>query len=154
MPENTFSDFMSNRHFWTAAIALIIAQVLKVLFDYWRTRSWKKAILLSTGGMPSSHSALAAALTTSIGIYEGTGTPYFAVSMVLSLVVMYDAAGIRRAAGLQAEAINFIASKLEDRGIRLDTKLKEMLGHTPFEVFGGALLGFFVTLIIHHFSLL
>ena len=149
MPENNLSEILHNRHLWTALIALILAQILKVLFDYWRTSSWKKALFLSTGGMPSSHSALAVSLMVSIGINEGFGTPYFAVSAVLSLVVMYDAAGIRRAAGLQAEAINFIFLKLEDQGLKLDRKLKEMLGHTPIEVMAGGFLGFVVAMLVH-----
>jgi len=127
---------------------MALAQVLKVLFDRWRTKSWTKALLYSTGGMPSSHSALAVALTISIGLHEGFGTPLFAVSAVLAMVVMHDAAGIRRAAGKQAEALNFLFSKLEDQGIRFDTKLKELLGHRPIEVFAGGLLGLIVALAI------
>jgi len=127
---------------------MAIAQVLKVLFNRWRTKSWTTALFFSTGGMPSSHSALAVSLMVSIGINEGFGTPIFAISTVLALVVMHDAAGIRRAAGKQAEAINFLFSKLEDQGIKLDTKLKELLGHRPIEVFAGAVLGLVVAIII------
>jgi len=127
---------------------MAIAQVLKVLFDRWRTKSWTKALFFSTGGMPSSHSALAMALATSIGLGEGFGTPLFAISAVLAMVVMHDAAGIRRAAGKQAEAINFLFSKLEGQGIKLDIKLKELLGHNPIEVGAGALLGLVVAISI------
>jgi len=146
---NDITAFLANRHLLTALTALAIAQTLKVLFNRWRTKSWTKALFFSTGGMPSSHSALAMALATSIGINEGFGTPLFAISAVLALVVMHDAAGIRRAAGKQAGAINFLFSKLEDQGIKFDTKLKELLGHNPIEVFVGALLGFFVALTIN-----
>jgi len=131
---------------------MVLAQVFKGLFDYWRTRSWKKALFFSTGGMPSSHSALVVALAISIGEYEGFGTPLFAISTVLALVVMHDAAGIRRAAGQQAEAINFIFSKLENLGIKLDKRLKELLGHRPIEVFAGAILGILVALAINALS--
>ena len=148
MPDS-ITAFLSNRHLLTALTALAIAQTLKVLFDRWRTKSWTKALLFSTGGMPSSHSALAVALMVSIGIKEGFGTPIFAVSTVLALVVMHDAQGIRRAAGKQAEAINFLFSKLEDQGIKLDTKLKELLGHRPIEVFAGAVLGLVVALVVN-----
>ena len=129
--------------------ALVIAQILKVFFDYWRTKSWKYAMLTSTGGMPSSHSALVVAVMISVGIYEGFGTPIFALSVTLALVVMHDAAGIRRAAGKQAEAINFLFSKLEMQGIKLDKKLKELLGHHPLEVIAGAVLGIAVALAMH-----
>jgi len=147
MIREAFADFLTNRHLLTALSALAIAQILKVLFDYWRTNSWKKALFFSTGGMPSSHSALAVAAMVSIGIYEGFGSALFAISAVLALVVMHDAQGIRRAAGKQAEAINFLFSKLEDQGITLDKKLKELLGHRPIEVMAGALLGLIIALL-------
>ena len=150
LPE-PITAFLSNRHLLTALAAMAFAQFLKVLFDRWRTKSWTTALFFSTGGMPSSHSALAVALMVSIGLHEGFGTPIFAASAGLALVVMHDAAGIRRAAGMQAEAINFLFSKLESQGIKLDTKLKELLGHRPIEVFAGAVLGLAVALGIEHF---
>ena len=149
MPNNPLPALLSNRHLLTALTAMMLAQILKVFFDRWRTKSWKKALFFSTGGMPSSHSALAAAAMMSIGYYEGFETPLFALSCVLALVIMHDAAGIRRAAGKQAEAINFIFSKLEDQGIKLDKKLKELLGHRPIEVIAGAILGIVVALLIY-----
>lgn len=148
MTDNSITTLLANRHLLTALAAMAMAQILKVLFDRWRTKSWTKALFFSTGGMPSSHSALSMAVATSIGINEGFGTPIFALAAVLALVVMHDAAGIRRAAGKQAEAINFLFSKLEDQGIKLDTKLKELLGHRPIEVFAGAILGLVVALSI------
>ncbi|MCL2372734.1 MAG: divergent PAP2 family protein [Defluviitaleaceae bacterium] len=140
-------EFLTNRHLLTALTATAIAQVLKTLFDYWRTGSWKKALFFSTGGMPSSHSATAVALMVSVGLYEGFGTTTFAISAVLAVVVMHDAAGIRRAAGHQAEALNFIFSKLESQGLKFDKTLKELLGHRPIEVFAGAILGLVVALV-------
>ena len=136
-----FGAFLTNRHMLTALAALILAQILKIFFDYWRTKSWQKAVLFSTGGMPSSHSSLTTSIAVSIGLYEGFDTTLFAVSAVLALVVMHDAQGIRRDAGKQAEAINFIFSKLEDQGIKLDKRLKELLGHRPIEVMAGGILG-------------
>jgi acid phosphatase family membrane protein YuiD len=146
MQEGHISALLSNIPLWTALFAMLLAQCLKVLTDYWRTKSWQKALFFSTGGMPSSHSALAAALATSIGLRVGFGTSAFSISTVVTLVVMYDAAGIRRAAGKQAEAINFLFSILEDQGIKLDKKLKELLGHTPIEVAAGAVLGILIAL--------
>ena len=144
---DAFAAFLTNRHMLTALVALILAQILKTFFEYWRTNSWQKALLFSTGGMPSSHSSLATSLAVSIGLYEGFDTTLFAVSAVLALVVMHDAQGIRRAAGQQAEAINFLFSKLEGQGIKLDKKLKELLGHRPIEVMAGAILGLIVTAV-------
>ena len=146
-----FAAFLTNRHLLTALVAMVIAQVLKVFFDYWRTKSWQKALLFSTGGMPSSHSSLVFALAVSVGLYEGFGTTAFAVCAVLALVIMHDAQGIRRAAGQQAEAINFLFSKLEDQGIKLEKKLKELLGHQPIEVVAGAFLGLVVALVAFFF---
>jgi hypothetical protein len=143
-----FAEFITNRHLLTGLFAMALAQVLKVLFDYWFTRSWKKALFTSPGGMPSSHSALTVSLMVSVGIYEGFGTTLFAISAALALVVMYDAAGVRRAAGEQAKAINILFDRLEDRGLKLDKKLKEILGHRPIEVIAGAVLGLTVALII------
>lgn len=140
---------LTNRHLLTAIAALAVAQMLKVLFEYWQSGSWQKALLFSTGGMPSSHSSLAVAAMVSIGLHEGFETPIFALAAVLALVVMHDAAGIRRAAGKQAEAINFLFSKLEGQGIKLDNKLKELLGHHPIEVFFGGLLGLLVAVGVH-----
>ncbi|MCL2364596.1 MAG: divergent PAP2 family protein [Defluviitaleaceae bacterium] len=136
------------RHLFTAMLATSLAQIFKVIIEYWVTRSWKKALIVSPGGMPSSHSALTVALMVSIGIYEGVNTAFFAISACLALVVMYDAAGVRRAAGEQAKAINLLFDKLEDRGLRLDKRLKELLGHRPIEVFAGALLGLMVALSV------
>ena len=143
---SSLAELAVNRHLLTALAAMILAQILKTIFDYWRTGSWKTALFVSTGGMPSSHSALAVAATVSIGMYEGFGTSIFALAAVIALVVMHDAAGIRRAAGKQAEAINFLFSKLENQGIKFDKKLKELLGHRPIEVIAGAILGIAVAI--------
>lgn len=133
--------FLMNRHLLTAIAGLVLAQILKVFFDYWRTKSWRAAMLTSTGGMPSSHASTVVALMFSIGVYEGFDTTLFALSAVLAIVVMHDAQGIRRAAGKQAQAINFLFSRLEKQGIKMDSKLKELLGHSPLEVIAGAILG-------------
>jgi len=141
---NPFAALISNVPLITAVIALALAQIFKVLVDYWRTKSWRTALFISTGGMPSSHSALVTSLALSIGIRHGFGTPLFAICAVIAMVVMYDAAGVRRAAGKQAEAINFIFEKMIDQGYTLDEKLKVLLGHKPIEVIAGGLLGLIV----------
>jgi acid phosphatase family membrane protein YuiD len=124
-----------------------LAQIIKVLIERWRTGSWKTALFLSTGGMPSSHSALSVALMLSLGFKQGFDTPIFAICAVFAMIVCYDAAGVRRAAGNHAEAINFLFDKLEDQGIAFDKKLKELLGHKPVEVLGGAILGVMAAII-------
>jgi hypothetical protein len=137
-------DIFYNQPLLSSLGAMVMAQAIKVLTEYWRTKSWRANLLTSTGGMPSSHSALVAALTVSIGLSSGFGTPLFAVTAIFSLVVMHDAAGVRRAAGKQAEAINILFSRLENQGLKLDKKLKELLGHSPVEVAAGAVFGILV----------
>ena len=107
---------------------------------------WK--FIVGSGGMPSSHSAVVAATAVSCGILYGFGSASFAVSTVLAIVVMRDAAGIRREAGKQAEAINAVTAELSKRKKNFaDYTLAELLGHTPFQVFVGALLGVLMALL-------
>ncbi|MCL2356121.1 MAG: divergent PAP2 family protein [Defluviitaleaceae bacterium] len=150
MPDG-FAELAANRHLITGIVGLVLAQILKIPYDLWRTKTFSLTMLTSTGGMPSSHSAFVVALMLSIGFYEGFGTPIFAVSAALAMVVMHDAAGVRRAAGLHAEAINFLYAKLQKHGIQPNHKLKEMLGHQPLEVLGGAILGIIVSVAAIHF---
>ena len=103
---------------------------------------------MGAGGMPSSHSAVVTSLTTTIAVEYGFDSPLFAISMILSLIVMYDAAGVRRAAGKQARILNqMINSKNMPNEVRQE-KLIELLGHTPFEVFIGALVGIVYALLV------
>lgn len=120
------------------------AQVLKVPLEYLRTRRWKIGLLFTTGGMPSSHSALIVATTYAIGLYVGFDSPLFALGVALTMIVTYDAAGVRRQAGMHAERINVLFDELL-KGHKLDEQeLREVLGHTPLEVTGGILWGILV----------
>jgi len=145
--DNPIAQIITNRHLITGIISLVTAQILKVFFHLWQNKTLKQSLLFSTGGMPSSHSSLAVSVMISIGIFEGFDSAMFALSAVLAMVVMHDAAGIRRAAGKQAEAINFLSRKLEKQGIHLDKNLKELLGHHPIEVLCGGLLGLLIALV-------
>ena len=134
-------QFFSNKIIGISALAWFVAQVIKIILDLIRTKSLDWRLITSSDGMPSSHSSFVTSLATSIGITQGFDSPMFAITFVLCMVVMYDAAGVRRAAGKQAAAINDIADILENYGFRMDESLKELLGHTPVEVAAGALLG-------------
>jgi acid phosphatase family membrane protein YuiD len=136
---------LHNSILWVSVFTCILAQLIKVFSEYLHTKEIKPRLLLSTGGMPSSHSAFVASITTSVGLAEGFDSNLFAVSLILSLIVMYDAAGVRRAAGKQASVINTIISDIEKLGIKIDEHLKELLGHSPVEVIGGAILGIFTS---------
>lgn len=130
-----------------ALLAWAIAQALKVILRSVEQRRLNLRTLADTGGMPSSHSALVMALTTSVGRLDGLGSSMFAVALVFSFVVMYDAQGVRRAAGRQAEVLNrLIEDVFGHRGVN-EGHLRELLGHTPIEVLVGAVLGIGVGLL-------
>jgi acid phosphatase family membrane protein YuiD len=136
-------SFLLNTPLVAALLATVLAQTLKVLLVLITERRMVLVRLLETGGMPSSHSAAVAALATSTGILYGWASPYFAIAAVFGSIVMYDATGIRRAAGMQAELINDLVNELAhlfDEGFQPQA-LKTLLGHTYPQVLVGALLG-------------
>ncbi|RMH72959.1 MAG: divergent PAP2 family protein [Gemmatimonadetes bacterium] len=118
-----------------------IAQALKVIFYWMNTKRLNFRRLTETGGMPSSHSSTVTALCTLVLLHEGLDSTLFGVTLVFSLIVMYDAAGLRRAVGKQASILNKIVEDMELNRRLPENRLKELLGHTPIEVFMGALLG-------------
>ena len=130
--------------------AWFTVQIFKFLSDSIKCKRINFKRFVETGGMPSSHSAVVTSLMTAIGLSEGFNSPMFAVSFVFSFIVMYDAAGVRRAAGKQAQILNQL---INSKQVKVDTneKLKELLGHTPVQVFVGAIYGIvvgYVTMII------
>ncbi len=128
--------------------AWFLAQVIKIPLDFLYTRRWNWALLLSVGGMPSSHSALLSSATLAIGLYYGFDNPLFALGVAITMVVTYDAAGVRRQAGIHAQRINVIFDEIL-RGHPFDqSELREVLGHTPLEVTGGVLLGIVVATLM------
>ncbi len=141
-------EFLSKSIIITSIIAWFIAQFLKVILVLIRDRKFDLERFIGSGGMPSAHSAFVVSLSVSVGITEGFGSAIFAVSMVLALIVMYDATGIRRAAGEQAKLLNQIVEKWGRKEFP-DIELKELLGHTPVQVIMGALVGILVALIRH-----
>ncbi len=123
-------------------------QLFKLIWDLVETKKFNFKRILGAGGMPSSHSAVVTSLTTMIGRAYGIESPIFAIAVVFSIVVMYDAAGVRRAAGKQAELLNKIVETPGLTGVEVSGKLVEVLGHTPKQVFVGALIGIIVGLIV------
>lgn len=128
--------------------AWALAQMIKVPYDYFRERRWNWSLLLQAGGMPSSHSALVVGITHAVGLYTGFNQPLFAVAFMITMVVVYDATGIRRQAGLHAALINAMINDLASGHPLKSERLKEVLGHTPLEAFGGVVLGLLVAQII------
>jgi acid phosphatase family membrane protein YuiD len=122
-------------------VAWTIAQTAKVIIYSVREHRLNLRVLAVTGGMPSSHSAIVMGMTTAVGKYAGVNSAAFAIAVIFSFVVMYDAAGLRRAAGRQAAILNRLVEDLVNmRGVQ-EAKLRELLGHTPVEVLVGAVLG-------------
>lgn len=146
---NFLIDFATNYVLVCAVVGWFSAQIIKCVRYIAKNRSFNFAVLMSSGGMPSSHSATVCALVTAVARLEGTGSVEFALAFVLAFIVMYDAAGVRRAAGEQARVLNRIAKELSNGDTRyLDKNLKELIGHTPLQVIMGALLGIVIPLIV------
>lgn len=132
-------SIFTNRSLMVPIFTWLVAQSFKFIFDLIKNKEVDFRKFISSGGMPSSHTAFTVSLTTIIGIHNGFGSDIFAVSTIFSLIVMADAAGLRRAAGKQAEVLNKLVNSNEH--IQLDKELKVLLGHTPIEVIVGAALG-------------
>ncbi len=122
-------------------------QAFKVIFDLVKTKKFNFKRIMGAGGMPSSHSAVVTTLSTMIGKEFGVESPMFAMSLIFACIVMYDAAGVRRAAGKQAKLLNKIVETPGLTGVEVSERLVEVLGHTPMQVVVGALIGIIVGLI-------
>ncbi len=139
--EDYIRDLSANIVLLASLTAWLLAQILKVIFFVIKNRKFDIERLVGAGGMPSSHSALVVALCCSIGIFDGISSNQFALAFIFACVVMYDAAGVRRAAGKQAKFLNELINEFLSGHAFNDLKFKELLGHTPLEVLAGALLG-------------
>lgn len=142
-------DILENSMLWTAILGWLAAQVIKFILVLITTKNFDFKRLVGSGGMPSSHSSIVMALSVSVGLSEGFSSAAFAICMIVSFVVMYDASGIRRAAGQHARILNELIKGKND----LETSgklLKELLGHSPVEVFAGALLGIAVAIAVFY----
>jgi uncharacterized protein len=134
--------------FWSGALGWTVASVLKIVVNWHRTRRVDFHYLTSLGGMPSAHSAMVSALTTSVGLREGFGSTIFVVALAFSIVIMFDASTVRRAAGLQATLLNQIVEVVRKEHHLPREKLREILGHTRVEVFAGLLVGVVVGIVV------
>jgi uncharacterized protein len=146
-----------NKGVYLALFSIGLAQGLKIPIHFFRKKEWRPELFFETGGMPSSHSAGVSSLTTYVALRQGMSTFDFALSLIYGLIVMYDAQGIRRQTGeltLRVNSMNELVEKIqEDQSVefkqKAPKKLKEMLGHQPEEVVGGALLGVLVGVAGH-----
>lgn len=154
-------ELLMNFPLWSAIAAIFFAQFVKVPIHFIATRKLNWALLTSTGGMPSSHSAAVTALSTGVALETGLASPIFAVSAVFAIITMFDATGVRRQAGEQAIVLNQLMSdfnrfveeaKVWQKKAEQEKRkeLKELLGHKPIEVFFGGLSGILLTLFLHY----
>ena len=142
-------EIAQNQVLLTGLLAWFVAQGLKVIFTVIVDRKIDLSRMFGLGGMPSSHSAVVCALATGCGLTCGFDSPEFAIAAILATVVMTDAAGVRRVAGKQAVQINLIVKQMIETGHGLTYEnMKELLGHTPFEVLVGAILGIILAFIV------
>lgn len=137
------SDLVHNEVLMSAALSWILAQIIKTIIHLSITKKFVPERLIGPGGMPSCHSAAVCAMVTALAINEGPGSYLVGVAGLLAIVVMYDATGVRRETGNQAKVLNEFIEMFKKNGSELsnDEKLKEFVGHTPFQVFCGAMLG-------------
>lgn len=143
-----FETILNNQILVVSVLACLIAQGLKFFIELVRHGKVSLRFLVTTGGMPSAHSALVGALATGIGLTKGWSSPEFAIASLFAVIVMYDAAGVRQAAGKQARILNQIVDEFFQDGKQFDEeRLKELLGHTPFQVLVGLALGISISVL-------
>ena len=143
-----FGDILGNQVLLVALAACFLAQGLKFAIGLIREGEINLHWLFSTGGMPSAHSALVTALATGVGQTKGWGSTEFAIACLFAVIVMYDASGVRQAVGKQAKILNQILDDMFQEGKEFnEERLKELLGHTPFQVLMGLALGIITALV-------
>ena len=144
---NDLQKVVTNKYIYIPLIVWFCIQTFKVIYELIKTKKFDFKRIMGAGGMPSSHSAVVTSLATLIGKNEGLDTPLFALSVVFAMIVMYDAAGVRRAAGKQARLLNKLVETPGLSGVQVQERLVEVLGHTPLQVLVGAIIGIAAGLI-------
>lgn len=145
---HTFDGILVNHVVICSLVAWFIAQALKIPLYYRVEHRWQWNRFVGSGGMPSSHTSMVVALSITVGALNGFDSALFGICLVLAMIVMYDATGVRREAGTQATVINQILKDVLINGKRIsDEELKELVGHTPFEVLGGFFVGAITAII-------
>ena len=163
LPPMALSDLLSNQVFMSGLIGFLAAQIGKIFTERYKRGYWNLMAFTQPGGTPSSHSSLCTGITTAIALVQGLGSPLFATALAFSVVVMYDAQGVRWHAGKHAQVLNRVVSEIQERVngngeqsfssldevVKPGAKLKEVLGHTPRQVGAGAVVGFIAAIVYH-----
>ncbi len=144
---NDIQKLVTNKYLYVPLLLWFCIQVFKVICDLVKTKKFNFKRIMGAGGMPSSHTAVVTSLSMLVGKSEGFDSAVFAVALVFAMVVMYDAAGVRRAAGKQAHLLNKIIETPGLTGVEVQERLVEVLGHTPLQVIVGAIIGITVGLL-------
>jgi len=142
------ASIFQNHVLLTGLAGWFLAQAFKTPFDFFQSRRWDWALFFAAGGMPSSHSALVTSTAAAVGLHCGFDSPIFGVAVAIAMVVVYDATGIRRQAGMQAQKINILVEELLKGHPISQEHLREVLGHTPLEALGGVVLGLVVAVAL------
>jgi len=146
---NIFDQIAENHVLLVSLVACFTAQGFKIIVELIKQKKINVRTFVSSGGMPSAHSALVAGLATAVGQTMGWSSPDFAIACLFAVIVMYDAAGVRQAAGKQARILNQLLDELFEEGKEFnEDRLKELLGHTPIQVFVGLMLGIVIALMM------
>lgn len=145
-----FNELLQNKILICAVTGWCVAQILKTLIHLLFTKKFVVERLVGSGGMPSSHSSTVCALVTATCYYYGPGSFEFAISLIMAIIVMYDAMGVRRETGIQARVLNEMMEVFADMGSDMSAqdKLKEFVGHTPLQVLMGAILGIVIAIVL------
>lgn len=147
--DSIFAQLGRNRIFVASLTSWFVAQVLKVLIGFLRVGRFNFKWLISSGGMPSSHVAMSMCLTVSIGLYYGFDSGLFAMALGFAMITMFDAQGVRWHSGKQAEALNRILEDIYSRKGIQEAPLKQLIGHTPVEVYAGGALGILMAILFY-----
>ena len=145
---NIIVPMITNKYLYVPCILWFAVQSFKVIYELVKTKKFNFKRIMGAWGMPSSHTAVVVSLATLVGKYQGVDTPIFAVATIFAFIVMYDAAGVRRAAGKQAKLLNKIVNTPGLTTLQVQEKLVEVLGHTPVEVGVGAIIGILAGIIL------
>lgn len=152
---NFLTELLHNQIFLSAVLGWLVAQVLKTIIHMIVNKQFVAERMVGGGGMPSSHSATVCALATAAGMKYGGGSFEFAISIMMAIIVMYDAMGVRRETGIQGRVLNEMLEIFTNMGkeISAEAKLKELVGHTPLQVLMGAILGVVIAVITGNIGL-
>ncbi len=138
------APFLEERAYSAVFVSWLAAQLIKLVRSGWQIKRFNLNWLFNTGGMPSAHSATVSCLATVTGLYYGFGSMPFLLVLIFTIIIMFDATGVRRNVGRQARILNKMLDDLYEKGQVAEQRLKELLGHTPVEVFAGAFLGILI----------